>query len=198
MSLPISDQALRQLFLDARTHNGFSEKPVEDSTLHTLFDLAKWGPTAMNSLPMRVVFVKSAAAKEKLGPTLASGNLAKTMKAPVTAIIAADYAFYERLPRLFPSAAGARDSFANNAASAEANARRGTHLQAAYLIMAARALGLSCGPMGGFDSAKLDAAFFAGTNYHSDMLINIGYAAEPPVVHPRGVRPEFDEDCRIA
>lgn len=198
MNDPLDGQALRQIFTDARTHNGFLDKPVDDATLRAVFDLAKWGPTAMNQLPMRLLFVKSPAAKEKLGPTLSAGNLAKTLKAPVTAIVAFDATFYERMPRLFPSFPGARDMFANDPALAEANARRNSHLQAGYFIMAARALGLACGPMGGFDSAKVDAAFFAGTQWRSDILINLGYAAAPPVVHPRGERPDFDEDCRIA
>lgn len=198
MSTPLNEQALRQLFLDARTHNGFSDRPVDDATLHALFDLAKWGPTAMNCLPMRLVFVKSREAKERLRPALAEGNLAKTLAAPVTAIVATDFAFHERLPVLFPVFPGARDLFAGNPAMAEAAAVRNANLQAGYLVMAARALGLACGPMSGFDNAKVDEAFFAGTPVKSNLLINLGYAAVPPVVHPRGPRPAFDEDCRIA
>lgn len=198
MTMPLDEQALRQLFLDARTHNGFLDKPVDDATLRALWDLAKWGPTAMNCLPMRLVFVKSAEAKQKLAPALAEGNLAKTLAAPVTVIVATDFAFHERLPTLFPSWPGARDMFAANAAAREVAAVRNGNLQAGYLIVAARALGLACGPMSGFDNAKLDEAFFAGTTVKSNLLVNLGYAAVPPVVHPRGPRPGFDEDCRIA
>jgi 3-hydroxypropanoate dehydrogenase len=198
MTTPLDEQSLRQLFLDARTHNGFLDKPVSDETLHALWDLAKWGPTAMNCLPMRLVFVKSPEAKEKLRPALADGNLAKTMAAPVTVIVATDFAFHERLPTLFPAYPGARDMFAGNSAARESTAVRNGNLQAGYLIMAARALGLACGPMSGFDDAKLDEAFFAGTAVKSNLLVNLGYAAVPPVVHPRGARPDFSEDCRIA
>jgi 3-hydroxypropanoate dehydrogenase len=198
MTTPLDEQSLRQLFLDARTHNGFLDKPVSDETLHALWDLAKWGPTAMNCLPMRLVFVKSAEAKEKLRPALAEGNLAKTMAAPVTVIVATDFAFHERMPTLFPSYPGARDMFAGNVAARESTAVRNGNLQAGYLIMAARALGLACGPMSGFDNARLDEAFFAGTAVKSNLLVNLGYAAVPPVVHPRGPRPDFSDDCRIA
>ncbi|MFZ5722506.1 MAG: malonic semialdehyde reductase [Pseudomonadota bacterium] len=197
MNAPLSDQALQQLFLDARTHNGFLDRPVTDEQLQAIHELAKWGPTSMNCQPLRLVFVKSPAAKQKLEPALSEGNRAKTMAAPVTAIVGFDLAFHERMPRLFPSFAGAQDLFAGNAKLAETTAFRNGTLQGAYVLLAARALGLACGPMSGFDNAKVDAAFFAGTAVKSNFLINIGYAAEPPKVHPRGPRPAFDEDCRI-
>jgi 3-hydroxypropanoate dehydrogenase len=192
----LNEQALRQLFTEARTQNGFLDKPVADGQLKAIWDLAKWGPTSMNCLPMRLVFVKSAAAKEKLKPAMAEGNLAKTMAAPVTVVVATDYSFYERLPRLFPAFAGARDMFASNGKLAETAAFRNATLQGGYLILAIRSVGLDAGPMSGFDNDRVDQAFFAGTNVKSNFLINIGYG-DPGKVHPRGPRPDFDEDCRI-
>lgn len=197
MNTPIDEHALRQLFTDARTHNGWQDREVTDATLRAIHDLAKWAPTSMNCQPARLVIVKSAEAKEKLRPAMSEGNLAKTMAAPATIIVGTDHAFFERMPRLFPSFAGARDLFAGNAKLAETTAFRNATLQGAYVILAARALGLACGPMSGFDNAKLDEAFFAGTAVKSNFLINIGYAQEPPKVHPRGDRPAFEEDCRI-
>ena len=196
MNTPLNEQALRQLFTEARTNNGFLEQPVTDDQLRAIWDLTKWGPTSMNCLPMRLLFVRSAAAKEKLKPAMAAGNLAKTMAAPVTIVVASDHAFFERLPRLFPAFAGARDLFAGNAPLADASAFRNATLQAGYLIMAIRAVGLDAGPMSGFDNAMVDAAFFAGTQVKSNFLINIGYG-DASKVHPRGPRPDFDEDCRI-
>lgn len=197
MNAPLDEQALRQLFTEARTHNGWQDREVADGTLRAIHDLAKWAPTSMNCLPARLVFVKSPEAKRKLEPALSEGNRAKTMAAPVTIIVGIDQAFYERLPRLFPSFAGARDLFAGNPRLAETTAFRNGSLQGAYVILAARALGLACGPMSGFDNAKVDEAFFAGSTVKSNFLINLGYAAEPPKVHPRGPRPAFEEDCRI-
>ncbi|MFZ5757165.1 MAG: malonic semialdehyde reductase [Pseudomonadota bacterium] len=196
MNAPLDDKSLRQLFTEARTTGKFRDEPVTDEQLRAIWDLAKWGPTSMNGLPMRLVFVKSAAAKEKLKPALSEGNLAKTMAAPATIVVATDYAFFERMPRLFPSFPGARDLFAGNAKLAETTAFRNATLQGAYVIMAARALGLDCGPMSGFDNAKVDEAFFAGTAVRSNFLINIGYGV-PGSAHPRGPRPDFAEDCRI-
>jgi 3-hydroxypropanoate dehydrogenase len=195
--MSITAQALCQLFTDARTGNGFLDRPVTDEQLHAIWDLAKWGPTSMNCLPMRLVFAKSADAKAKLKPALAEGNLEKTMSAPVTIIVATDYGFYERLPHLFPVFPGARDMFAGNAPLADATALRSATLQGGYLIMAIRAVGLDAGPMSGFDNAKVDEAFFAGTKVKSNFLINVGYA-DVSRTYPRGPRPEFDEDCRIA
>jgi 3-hydroxypropanoate dehydrogenase len=196
MNTALDDGSLRQLFSGARTYNGFIDKPVADDQLQAIWDLAKWGPTAMNGLPMRLLFVKSAAAKEKLRPALAEGNLAKTLAAPATVIVATDFEFYGRLPRLFPAFAGARDLFAGNGALAEATASRNATLQGGYLILAIRAVGLDAGPMSGFDNAKVDAAFFAGTKVRSNFLVNVGYG-DAGKVHPRGPRPDFSEDCRI-
>ncbi len=200
MNTTIDDKTLRQLFTAARTHTAWQDRPVGDDTLRAIWDLAKWGPTSMNCLPMRLVFVKSAAAKAKLKPALAEGNVDKTMAAPATIIVGYDQQFYERLPRLFPAYAGAREMFAGNAALADTTAFRNGTLQGAYVIIAARALGLDCGPMSGFDNVKVDAAFFAdsvaGTAVKSNFLINVGYGVAEKL-HPRGPRPDFDEDCRI-
>lgn len=197
MHTPLSEASLRQLFTEARTLGSrWLDKPVGDDTLQAIWDLAKWGPTAFNCLPARFVFVKTAAGKEKLRPALSEGNLAKTLAAPATIIVATDYAFYERLPELFPAFPGARDIFVNNAQAAETAAFRNATLQGAYVLMAARALGLDCGPMSGFDNATVDAAFFSGTTIKSNFLINIGYA-DVTTAYPRGPRPAFGEDCRI-
>lgn len=197
MSHAIDERALRQLFTDARTQNGWQDKPVGDDTLRAIWDLAKWGPTAFNALPARLVFVKSDAAKEKLKASLSEGNIAKTMSAPVTIIVGTDMAFYERLPTLFPAYPGAREIFSGNPALAETAAFRNGTLQAAYVLMAARALGLDCAPMSGFDNARVDADFFAGTQVKSNFIISIGYG-DNSKVYPRGPRPAFEEDCRIA
>ena len=170
----LAEADLDLLFREARTFNAFQDRPVSDALLTEAIELAKMGPTAANTLPMRVVFVKSAEAKEKLKPSVSAGNVDKTMAAPVTAIVAYDREFFEKLPRLFPHA-DARSWFAGNAAFAEASANQSSTLQAAYLILALRALGLDTGPMTGFDAAKVDAAFFADEPLHATMLINIGY-----------------------
>ncbi len=192
---PLPQAALDQLFLAARTHNGWLPKEVSDDLLRRLYDLLKFGPTAANSCPMRVVFVKGAAAKEKLRGCLSPGNIDKTMAAPVTAIVAMDMEFYEKLPKLFPHA-DARSWYAGNAVAIESNAMLNSSLQGAYLMMAARALGLDCGPMGGFDKAKVDAAFLAGTTLRSNFLCNLGYG-DPAKLHPRLPRLDFDEVCSI-
>ena len=197
MHAPLDDRALRQLFTDARTVGTFTDRPVDDATLRAIHDLAKWAPTAFNCQPARLVFVRSPEAKAKLKPALAEGNVDKTMAAPVTIIVGTDYRFYERLPQLFPAYPAARDIFANNAQAAETAAFRNGSLQGAYVILAARALGLDCGPMSGFDNDKVDAAFFAGTAVKSNFLINIGYG-DLSKVYPRGPRPDFADDCRIA
>lgn len=195
MKPALPDAALDQLFRAARTFNGFSDRPVEDATLRALHDLAKWGPTAANCCPMRIVFVRSAEAKEKLRPALAPGNVDKTMKAPVTAVVGRDLDFYEHLPRLYP-ATDARSWFAGNEAAITHTAMLSGALQAGYLILAARSLGLDCGPMGGFDAEKADAAFFAGTRVKSFVLINLGHG-DPAKVYPRGPRFDFAEVCRV-
>lgn len=196
MKRDIDDSVRRQLFTEARTHGVWQDKPVSDDTLQALWNLAKWGPTSMNCMPMRVLFVQSPAAKAKLKPALAAGNVDKTMAAPVTLIIAFDPRFYERLPRLFPASAGARGLFADNTALAETTAFRNSTLQGAYILLAARTLGLDCGPMSGFDNAQVDAAFFADTGFKSNFLINLGYGVADQV-RPRGPRPDFAEDCQI-
>ncbi len=195
MAEVLSDAALDQLFRTARTQNAFLDKPVEDSQLRALYDLLKWGPTAANSTPARIVFVKSKEAKAKLAPALSEGNLAKTMAAPVTAIIGFDQDFHEKLPYLFPHA-DAKSWFDGPREGRHESAFRNGSLQGAYLILAARALGLDAGPMSGFDAAKVDEAFFAGTGIKSNFLVNLGYG-DPSGVFPRLPRLSFDEAARI-
>lgn len=196
MSEKLAEAALDQLFRSARTYNAFLPRPVSDEQLHALYDIAKFGPTSANSSPMRVVFVRSAAGKEKLKPFLSEGNRAKTLAAPVTAIIANDHEFYEKLPQLFPHA-DARSWFVGNQEMIDRTAFRNATLQGAYVIMAARALGLDCGPMSGFDNAGVDEAFFAGTRIKSNFLINIGYGDASKDLFPRSPRLSFDEACRM-
>lgn len=194
MSRPLNDEALDQLFRTARTHNELGGE-VSDETLRQLYDLVKWAPTSANGSPARFVFVKSAAAKEKLRPALSEGNLAKTMAAPVTVIVAHDLEFHEKLPYLFPHA-DARSWFAGNDELIRTTAFRNGSLQGAYLILAARSLGLDTGAMSGFDNAKVDEAFFAGTGIKSNFLINLG-VGEPSALFPRSPRLPFDEAARI-
>jgi 3-hydroxypropanoate dehydrogenase len=193
--MTLSDSALDQLFRTARTHNAWQPKPVDDALLRQLVELTLWGPTSANASPARFVFVKSPEAKAKLKPALAEGNVDKTMAAPVTAIVGMDMAFHEQLPKLFPHA-DARSWFAGNDALIEATAFRNASLQGAYLILAARALGLDAGPMSGFDAGKVDAAFFAGTQVKANFLINLGYG-DPAGLFPRSPRFAFDEAARI-
>jgi 3-hydroxypropanoate dehydrogenase len=187
---------LRQAFLEARTHNAWLPKEVPDSLLRELVEMAQLGPTAVNSQPARFVFVKSAEAKEKLRPLLSEGNRAKTMQAPVCAIIGYDTAFYEHLPRTFPHK-DLKASYAGNPQSAQENAFRNGTLQGAYLIVAARLLGLDCGPMSGFNNAAVDEAFFAGTTIRSNFLCNLGYG-EPSVLRGRLPRLAYEEVAKIA
>ncbi len=194
----IDKPALNTLFLEAHTHNVFQKKSVSDSLLRELYDLAKMPPTSVNCSPMRVVFVRSAEAKEKLRPALSEGNLKKTMEAPITAIIAYDTQFHDRIPQLFPAMPLAREWFVgehNNAAREAAAFRNGT-LQGGYFILAARALGLDCGPMSGFDNAKVDAAFFPDGQFKSNFLCNVGYG-DAGKLHPRSPRLKFEEACKI-
>lgn len=193
--MKLSDDALDQLFRTARTHNGWIPKPVDDATLKQLVELLEWGPTSANSSPARFVFVKSQEAKEKLRPALLPGNVEKTMAAPVTVIVGMDTAFYEHLPKLFPHA-DARSWFVGNDALIQATAFRNSSLQGAYLIMAARMLGLDTGPMSGFDAAQVEEAFFAGTTVKANFLINLGYG-DPSKLHPRNPRLTFDEAAKI-
>jgi len=194
----IDSIALDVLFRTARTQNGFLDRPVSDDQLRQIYDLMKWGPTTQNSQPMRIVFVRSKQAKEKLAPTLSPGNLDKTMNAPVTAIVAYDTRFYEHLPRTFPNNPAAKGNYEgeDKKAHVERTALRNSSLQGAYFILAARALGLDCGPMSGFDNAKVDAAFFPDGRYKSNFLINLGHG-DPSKVFPRNPRLEFDESCKI-
>lgn len=187
--------ALDQLFRSARTHNGWLDRPVPDNLLVELHDLMKWGPTSANCWPLRTVFVKSPEAKARLLPLLMEGNRAKTEAAPVTAILGMDLAFYEKLPRLFPHT-DAKAWFIGNQPLIEATAFRNSSLQGAYLMIAARALGLDCGPMSGFDAAAVDAAFFAGTQIKTNFICNLGYG-DPTALFPRSPRPAFEEVCTI-
>lgn len=194
---PLPGAALDQLFLAARTHNAWQPKDVSDELLRQLADLVKMGPTSANSAPGRFVFVKSAAAKQRLAPHLSDSNRAKTLAAPVTAIVAYDLEFYEKLPRLFPHNLTARSWFAGKPAHIEATGLRNSSLQGAYLILAARALGLDAGPMSGFDNAGVDRDFFPDGLTKSNFLCNLGYG-DPSGVRPRSPRLDFDEFCTIA
>jgi 3-hydroxypropanoate dehydrogenase len=193
MRLP--DTSLDQIFRHARTHNGFLDRPVDTATLRELYELMKWGPTSANSSPGRFVFVVSPEAKLRLRPALSAGNLDKTIAAPVTVIAAYDLEFYERLPVLFPHT-DARSWFAGKPDHIVTTAFRNATLQGAYLIIAARALGLDCGPMSGFDNALVDAAFFPDGKVKSNFLCNLGYG-DPAKVKPRNPRLAFEEACRI-
>jgi 3-hydroxypropanoate dehydrogenase len=193
MQLP--DLSLDQIFRTARTYRAWRDEPIADDTLRALYELMKWGPTSGNCCPARLVFVKSPAAKERLKPTLDAGNVKQTMAAPATAIVAYDLEFYEKLPMLAPHF-DARSEFVGKPALISSTAFRNGSLQGAYMIIAARALGLDCGPMSGFDNAKLDAAFFPGTTWQSNFLCNLGYG-DPAKLHPRAPRLAFDEACRI-
>lgn len=196
MSEAINPSALKTLFTDARTHNGWQDIPVSDETLREIYDLMKWGPTSANCSPARIVFVRTPEGKEKLAPALSSGNMAKTLAAPVTAIVAWDSEFYERLPELFPHG-DARSWFTTSPELAQETAFRNSSLQAAYLIFACRALGLDTGPMSGFDPQKVDAAFFTGTGLKSNLLINIGYG-DASKVYARLPRLTFKDACGLA
>src|SRR5258708_35172038 len=191
----VSQEALDQILTKARTHSEWSSEPVRDDLLHQIYDLMKWGATSGNTGPARIVFAKSKEAKEKLLPCMAPGNVEKTQTAPVTAIIAQDMEFYEKLPRLFPHA-DARSWFAGNSAFIETTAFRNSSLQGAYFIIAARALGLDCGPMSGFDNAKVDEVFFHGTSWKSNFICNLGHG-DASKLRPRPPRLEFNETCKI-
>ncbi len=210
MSQVLSDEALDQLFRKARTYNAWLDEPITDGELRQLYDLMKWGPTSANCLPARLVFLRSREAKERLIPALAPNNVEKTRTAPVTVIIAYDLLFHEKLPRLFPHSPKMRDLFATNPQLVEVTAKRNSSLQGAYLMIAARALGLDCGPMSGFDSAKVDEEFFgAGKecegcdqeffpagHVKSNFLCNLGHG-DRSKLFPRGPRLEFAEACTL-
>jgi 3-hydroxypropanoate dehydrogenase len=196
MSQVLDAAALDQLFRTARTQNAFTDQPVTDEELHALYELLKWGPTAANGTPARLVFVKSPEAKARLKPALSDNNVDKTMAAPVTAIVAYDLDFHEQLPVLFPHA-DAKAWFDGPREGRQEAALRNGSLQGAYLILAARALGLDAGPMSGFDNAKVDEAFFAGTSIKSNFLVNLGHG-DPAGLFPRLPRLAFDDAARIA
>ena len=206
----LSDDALDVLFRSARTHNGWLDRLVEDDLLHQLYELMKWGPTSANCCPARMVFLRTKPAKERLRPALMAGNVDKTMKAPVTAIIAHDSKFYEQMPRLFPAMPAMKEMFVASPELAATTALRNGSLQGAYFMLAARALGLDCAPMSGFDNAKVDAEFFPTTvtwgpaeggfiaagPVKSNFLCNLGYG-DVTKLYPRGPRLAFDEACQL-
>jgi 3-hydroxypropanoate dehydrogenase len=184
-----------QIFDNARTANAFTSRAVDDALLHQLFDLLKWGPTSANCSPARIQFVKSADAKARLLLCMAPGNVAKTQSAPVTAIIGMDMQFYDKLPQLFPHA-DARSWFVGNQGMIDATAFRNSSLQGGYFIIAARALGLDCGPMSGFDATKLDAEFWGGTPVKTNFVCSLGYA-DASKTFARSPRLGFAEACQI-
>ncbi len=192
----MNNEAHDQLFRNARTHNVWLNKPVDDALLQQVYDLAKMGPTSANICPMRVVFVKSKDAKEKLKPCLDAGNIDKTMSAPVTAIIGMDIHFFDQSPKLFPHADAKSwfDKLPENVL--EVIALRNSSLQGAYLMLAARSLGLDCGPMSGFNNQKVDELFFTGTHVKSNFLCNLGYG-DASKLFPRSPRLSFSEACRV-
>lgn len=198
MGQPLTDEALDVIFRKARTHVAWLPKPVDDDLLRQVYDLAKLGPTSANTSPMRVVFVKTHEAKERLKPALSAGNVEKTMAAPVCAIVGYDSRFYEYIPRLYPQSPKFAELFTapGKEEYTRTHAFRNGTLQGAYLIIAARALGLDAGPMSGFDNAKVDAEFFPDGRWQSNFLMNIGYG-DPSKLHPRNPRLEFEEACKI-
>ncbi len=196
MAKVLGDDGLDLLYREARTHNGWKDAPVDDLLLRQVYDLAKMGPTSANMCPLRIVFVRSKEAKERLKPALDAGNVEKTMRAPVTAILGMDVHFYEQLPKLFPHA-DAKAWFKDlPEAALEYIALRNSSLQGGYFMLAARALGLDCGPMSGFNNQKVDEAFFAGTTVKSNFLCNLGNG-DPSKLYPRSPRLAFDEACKI-
>ncbi len=195
MTKTLDDRALDQLFRAARTYRSWTAEPVPETLLQAVYELAKMGPTSGNCSPMRILFLRSAEAKARLAPALDRGNVKQTMAAPVTAVIAYDMEFYEHLPRLFPHE-DARSWFAGKPAVIRATAVRNGSLQGAYFMLAARALGLDCGPMSGFDNAKLDQEFFPDGRIKSNFLCNLGHG-DATGLRPRGPRLDFDEACKI-
>ena len=204
MTTPLSNDALDVLVRKARTHNAWLDKPVSDGLLRELYDLMKHGPTSANSNPARIIFLRTAESKQRLLPALSPGNVEKTKQAPVTAIIGYDLKFYEQTPKLFPHNPAMRDMFANNSKLAEITAFRNGSLQGGYFILAARSLGLDCGPMSGFDTAKVDAEFFSAgagnpaafVDVKSNFLCNLGYGDASKLL-PRNPRLAFEDACRL-
>jgi len=210
MSHRIDEASIRTLFTGARTYSKWLDRPVPDDTLHELYELLKWAPTSANAAPARFAFLRSPGAKERLRPALAPLNVEKVMTAPVTVIIAYDVKFYDALPKLFPHSPGIASLYASNPELTETTARRNSSLEGAYLIMAARALGLDCGPLSGFDNAKVDEEFFAAGkpcfgcdqeffpegHVRSNFLCNLGYG-DPASLHPRLPRLAFGEACSL-
>lgn len=193
--MQLDDSSLDILFREARTHSVWQDKPVGDDLLRRLYDLMKWGPTSANCCPARIVFVRSEEAKRRLLPAMDAGNQEKTRTAPVTAIVAQDYEFYEKLPQLFPHA-DARSWFAGNQPVIDTTAFRNGTLQGAYLILAARSLGLDAGPMSGFNNEMVDKEFFAGTKIKSNFMVNLGYG-DAGKLFPRSPRLKFEEAAQI-
>ena len=191
----LNDTTIETLFTQARTHNAWLDKPVSDAQLHQIYDLMRWGPTSANCSPARIVFIKTQEAKVRLLECMAPGNVEKTRAAPVTAIIAMDMAFYEKLPQLFPHA-DAKPWFEGNQPLIDATAFRNSSLQGGYFIMAARSIGLDCGPMSGFDAEKINATFFSGTSVKANFVCNLGYG-DPAALFTRSPRLSFDEACRV-
>jgi 3-hydroxypropanoate dehydrogenase len=193
---PIDQTALDQLFANARTHNEWLPEPVDEALLHRLYEAMKFGPTGANSCPARIVFVKSPEQKERLVACMSPGNQAKTRNAPVVAIVAYDTEFYEQLPKLFPHAPDARSWFAGNEKKIAHEALMNGSLQGGYFIIAARALGLDCGPMGGFDHDRINAAFFPDGKWKANFVCNLGHG-DASKLFPRNPRLSFEEACRI-
>ena len=188
-------QCMDQLLREARTHYHWLPKPVDPKLLHEIFDLMKWGPTSANCLPLRIVYIESEAAKEKLKPCLSAGNVEKTMAAPVCAILAFDMQFYDLLPKTFPHQ-DARSWFAGKDKAIYDTAFRNSSLQGAYFMLAARMLGLDCGPMSGFDEKKMNETFFPDGRFKVNFICNLGYG-DPSKLQPRSPRLEFGEVCQI-
>jgi 3-hydroxypropanoate dehydrogenase len=198
MAMPLNKEALDVIFNQARTYSAFLPRPVEDNLLKQIYATASLGPTSANTSPMRVLFLKSQQARERLKPALQGGNVDKTMIAPVTAIVAHDMKFYDFIPKLWPQSPGFADYFKKPGQEefTRAHAFRNGSLQGAYLIIAARAAGLDVGPMSGFDNAKVDAEFFPDGRWKSNFLMNLGYG-DNSKLHPRLARLDFDEACKI-
>jgi 3-hydroxypropanoate dehydrogenase len=195
MTTAVPESALKTLLTEARTHYHWQDKPVSAAQLREIYDLMKFGPTSANCLPLRIVFLTTPAGKERLRPALAPGNIDKTMAAPVVAILGMDMQFYDLLPKTFPHA-DARSWFAGNADLIQSTAFRNSSLQGAYFILAARAVGLDCGPMSGFDNAAVDREFFPDGRVKSNFLCNLGYGV-PEKLHPRSPRLAFEEVCQV-